>query len=98
MSLLSLALGAIGTFAVPQFESIYSSFGVDVPLETKVLFSCRQFLWLPCLFVIAIWYATKTRSNISRVRYFSTALFIEVNLLLLVLWALYAGIFMLGCI
>lgn len=87
-SLLSMFLGVIGSFVVPGFEQLYAGFGVDIPLQTETLINFRHFLWLPALLVLALWHASRNSSN--RTRYFAAALFIEANMLLLALWALYA--------
>jgi hypothetical protein len=79
--LLSLGLGAFGTFAIPQFELVYASFGVDLPSGTEILFSFRQFLWLPFILIIVLYYST--RDNPNKTRYFAVALLIEAGLSIL---------------
>jgi hypothetical protein len=93
-SLLSMFLGVIGSFVVPGFEQVYVGFGADIPPETKTLINARHFLWLPALLVLALWRASENSSN--KARYFAATLFIEVNLLFMVLWALYAPLFKMG--
>ena len=93
--LLAILLGITDFFVIPKFESIFVSFGADLPIPTMVLFSIRHFLWLPTLLVIVLWHSSKNWQN--RARYLVAALFAETNLLLLVLAALYAPIFKLGC-
>jgi magnesium-transporting ATPase (P-type) len=93
--LLSIVLGIIDSFVIPAFESLFVSLGSDLPVPTIFLFGVRHLLWLPTLWVIGLWYASKTWQN--RIRYLSAALFTEIILLFLVLSALYAPIFKLGC-
>jgi hypothetical protein len=52
---LGIVLGLIATFAIPHFELMFQSFGVDLPVPTLFVFRFRFLLWLP-LFLIAIFY------------------------------------------
>lgn len=93
---LSLVLGAIGTFMVSEFEVLYVGFGADIPRTTKALFLYREFLWLPALLVVFLWHTSRHRAN--GTRYFAFALVVEANLLFLVLWTLYAPVFKMGSV
>lgn len=79
--LLALGLGAFGTFAIPQFELVYASFGVNLPHGTEILFSVRNFLWLPFILILALYYLI--RDNPNKTRYFAATLLIEVGLSIL---------------
>lgn len=95
-SILSLVLGIFGTLGLPEFESIFSAFGSDLPLQTKVLLAGRHLLWLPTLLVIVLWHTS--RNAATRARHFAAALFAEICLLALALWAIYSPIFKLASV
>jgi type II secretory pathway component PulF len=92
---LALLLGLVGSFLIPGYEEIFATFGSDLPVQTIILLNDRQLLWLPALLLLGFGYALRTGPN--RARYLAVALFVEINLLLLVFEALYAPIFKMGC-
>jgi hypothetical protein len=92
----SILLGCIGSFAVPVFKQTFSGFTEELPIQTVIVISGWPFMWLPILILCALWFLTKNTAN--KTGYFVSALFIEANLLLLVLWALYSPLFQLGSI
>ena len=92
----SLTLAGLGAFVIPIFEEIFLSFGVNLPIQTQLLFSTRQSLFLPAIFGIPLWHFTKHNSNRSRI--FSFALVIQIYIFLLVPWALYSPIFKMGAV
>jgi hypothetical protein len=94
--LLALLLGVIGSFVVPAFETVFTSFGGELPVQTKILVDARHLLWLPALLLLCLWCASKNWKN--RIRYFAASLLVEIMLLLLVIQSLYSPIFVLGCV
>jgi small basic protein len=93
--ILGIILGALATFAVPRFESVYQSFGVEIPMPTEFVFRFHSLLWLP-LFLTAISFR-RLRLQAAHLRYYLSVAMSKTMLLLLVLKALYAPIFKLGC-
>jgi hypothetical protein len=93
--ILGIVLGSLATFAIPHFESMFQSFGVDLPTPTAFMLRFRFLLWLP-LFLTAIFYR-QLCLQIAHLRYCLLCIMGETMLLLLVLMALYAPIFKLGC-
>ena len=85
---LALVLGCIGTFAVPSFESVYSTFEAGLPPQTYALFRMRYLLWAPAVLLGVAHVLGHTKNR----HYFKSALFAEAILLVLTLQALYAGV------
>jgi hypothetical protein len=94
--ILAIVLGLFATFAVPHFESIFQSYGAELPLPTTLVFRFHFLLWLPLL-LIAISYR-RLRLQATYSRYYLLVVMGETMLLLLVLMALYVPIFKLGCV
>lgn len=94
--LLALLLGIMGSFVIPEFSTVFESFGVDLPMQTKYVLAARQFLWLPALLFIGLWRVSKNWKK--RRQCFVAVLFFETLMLLLVLQSLYSPIFFLGCV
>jgi type II secretory pathway component PulF len=94
--ILGIILGMFATFVVPGFESVYQSFGADIPMPTGFVFRFRFLLWLP-LFLTAISFLWP-RLQVVHLRYYLLGAMSETMLLLLVPMALYAPIFKFGCV
>lgn len=93
---LGIILGALGTWMVPAFEDVFSSFGADLPAPTEFLLEFKYFLWAPLLLIVISW--RPLRSNTFRSRYYLAGFFCEAMLLSSALAALYMPIFKLGCV
>lgn len=91
----SFMLGAVGTFALPAFSNLYTSFGVELHTPTQILISTKHALWLPAILLLLSTRASSRRFH--HTRFLATFLIGEAFLLLLVLWALYLPVFVLGC-
>jgi type II secretory pathway component PulF len=91
----SLILGSIGTFALPAFSNLFTSFGVELNTPTKVLLSARHALWLPAaLLLLSLRISNRRFYN---TRFLATFQICESFLLLLVLWALYSAVDVTSC-
>lgn len=91
----AFTLGAIGTYVVPSFANVYTSFGAELPNPTRILVSASYALWLPALLLL---FALRTSNpRFYQTRFLATLLAGEVCVLLLVLWALYLPVHLLGC-
>jgi type II secretory pathway component PulF len=51
----SFLLAIVGTFAVPAFMSVYSSFGADLPWATAFVVSTRYFWSVAPALVVGLW-------------------------------------------
>jgi len=90
------ALGVAGSFAIPAFKSVFSAFGADLPLLTKLTINFSHFLWaLPILAAVFWWLLP---SNAARIKFYAIFCACELILVLLVLIALYSPIFRLGSV
>jgi len=43
------------TIVIPQFQQVFSSFGAQLPLLTRIAIDQHLWLWLLSLLVIAVW-------------------------------------------
>ncbi len=91
----SLFLGSIGTFAVPAYSNLFATFGVELHTPTKFLVSARHALWLPAVLLLLSPRLPNRRFH--NTRFLATFLVGESFLLLLVLWAIYLPIVVIGC-
>lgn len=74
-ALISVAVGVIGIFVIPEFENLYTSFGEDLPKAAGVIFSARYFLWLDIVAVAVLWWLL--RNNLRRTLYFAIIFVLE---------------------
>jgi hypothetical protein len=89
-------LGVFATFIVPQFESVYQSFGAEIPMPTGIVLRFRALLWLPLLLTAIS--LCRLRVQTAHLRYYLFGVMSETMLLLLVLMILYALIIKFGCV
>jgi hypothetical protein len=90
-----LVLGIIGTFALPSFVEVYAGFGTELHAPTRILISARHALWLPAFRLFSL---SACCRRFHQARFLAAFLAGEACLLVLVLWALYLPIFVLGCV
>jgi hypothetical protein len=88
---MGIVLGMMGSFAAPQFQTVYASFGTDPPAPTTAVLALGHFLWVPALLIIFLWLASQNSSK--KAHYLVIALVAQTLFLLWVLWALYLPIF-----
>ncbi len=94
--LFSLVLAGVVGFVVPGFEEVYLSFGLELPVQTKLVFAARNVLWLPVLVVLFLWVFYRKASCAAMI--FLMVSVLEFIALLLVIGALYSPIFRFGSI
>lgn len=94
--LFSLVLAGVGGFVVPGFEEVYLPFGLELPVQTKIVFAARNVLWLPVLVVLYLW--VFYRKGSCAAMNFLVVSVLEFIALLLVIAALYSPIFRFGAI
>ena len=59
-SLISIVLGVVGSFVVPEFETIFLSFGEELPAQTRTILTTSHFLWIPFFLILFLWFFFKT--------------------------------------
>lgn len=98
-TVLSILLGIIGTFVIPQFAELFTQFGSDLPASTLFVIEARDYLWIATLCAVTIWvYLWKTgfycnsQTKIFRQLFLFLGM-VDVFLIVGVLYALYAPIF-----
>lgn len=96
-SLMAIALAVIDAWAIPHYTAMFSSFGADLPTITTTFLALRHSLWLPILWLMALWLANtlspkQTRWN----KLWWATLLTQIGLLFWVSMALYAPIFKLS--
>jgi hypothetical protein len=89
--LVSIVLAFLGSYGLSEFESVYASFGADLPVHTHALLSLRYVLLLPLL-SIGSKVALKSVRAVDGA-FYSRFLVAEAIFLALVLWSMYAPIF-----
>lgn len=100
-TIMTIFLGLIGSFVVPEFGKVYVTFGADIPAPTKLLTESRVLLWLAFFVAVAMWgycwkspFRYKHRINIT-IGFFSIGV-ISVFTLAFTTWALYLPIYGMG--
>jgi hypothetical protein len=87
----ALWLAAMGMFFVPQFTTLFASFGVGLPLQSRLVLDYHYLLALPLVLFPFMWHALNGKPR--RDGYFAALLAVDVWLTGFVLWALYLPIF-----
>jgi type II secretory pathway component PulF len=94
--LFGIVPGVIGIFVIPSFQTVFQSFGSDLPALTKLVINIRYFLWLPSPLVPILWWPL--RSSMARIYCYSIILACEVISISLIIYATYLPIFKLGAV
>jgi len=86
---------ALAFFGVPSFIQMYASFGAELPVASRFLFSWYRLLaFLPFLF-LPIWFYWPQRNSRGIVA-LVTSLVLSAALLVFGVWAAYAPLYILG--
>ena len=94
--ILAIAIGMLGSFGIPQYQAVFSEFTMELPFHTEFIFNFNYSLWLPCIALIGLWFLFSKNGNLGK--YLKIILFLEVVLLLMVIWSIYSNIFLLGAL
>jgi len=88
--LYAIMLG-VYAYAISAFESVFESFGADLPIMMKLVMHYRYLLWIPLMIIIISWWPL--RSKAWRNRYYMVCFLVEAILLSVILCALALPIF-----
>ncbi len=90
-ALLAVLLGALGIFAIPRFDSLYASFGADLPALTRIVIDLHYLLVMPA--VLLAFVAILIKDKARRRRWLDGFLVGNSALMFLTTGALYSPIF-----
>ncbi len=104
-TMLSIALGLVGTFVVPAFENVFTSFGNDLPSATAAVLRGAKWSWLPTVAALGLSLLRAITGNPAQGKTarsirnaFIALCVIDIILFVYVIRALYLPIFHLGSI
>lgn len=92
--IVAFIIGGFSSFLIPEYQNMYYEMGAALPIQTKFILEYRFLLWIP--FIIATVAFIFKKDKQIQISWIIVFLCIEVIISMVVIWALYSAIFMLG--
>ncbi len=92
--LVAFIIGGFSSFLIPEYQRMYYEIGVALPIQTKFIIEYRFLLWIPFIAAIAVLILKNGRQV--QISWLIAFLCSELVISMVVIWALYSAIFILG--